>query len=549
MSDEPALLAAIAAAPDEDTPRLAYADWLDENRPDPGPSPAAGPSARAEFVRAQCRLAAAAADDPDYPDLLERAADLAAWLNTHDPAPDPAFPGLFAEPYYGTGEWADFRRGFLEVVSFDDYGDDPAETVEVLAGELAAAFARSPARTLQLEDATAEEVALLARHPVFAHVRGLYLDSYLGDGDEDEAVAAVAASPHAAGLRRLYLDIPVGAAGCRALARSRRLAGLESLALDYPVDPDAVREFRGSRWFRDLRRLHLWAGGGDNLRVLADFPPMPRLAALVLRGVVAPGAGAAVRRFAAGPAFPRLSHLDLSGARLTAEHVALLARARWPLRHLDLSGCEVRKAGAEALAAAGFAPTLRVLELRECEITAGGAAALADSVPLGGLRRLDLSGNPLGPGGLAAVAAGRAFRRLTALSVGRTNTTRAPVAARDVLAFLSATGTPDLRHLDLTALPVAVRGARVLASSPAFARLTRLVLNGCGLGERGTAAVLGSKGLTDLVVLDLGGNKVGAAAGRLADPKVCPRLGLAHLGAGVPKAARRRLARRRGVVL
>jgi len=31
MSDEPALRAAILAHPDEDTPRLAYADWLDEN--------------------------------------------------------------------------------------------------------------------------------------------------------------------------------------------------------------------------------------------------------------------------------------------------------------------------------------------------------------------------------------------------------------------------------------------------------------------------------------------------------------------------------------
>ena len=31
MSDEDALLAAIIAAPDDDTPRLVYADWLDEH--------------------------------------------------------------------------------------------------------------------------------------------------------------------------------------------------------------------------------------------------------------------------------------------------------------------------------------------------------------------------------------------------------------------------------------------------------------------------------------------------------------------------------------
>lgn len=43
MSDGEALLAAIMAQPDEDTPRLAYADWLDEQ----------GEHAKAEFVRIQ----------------------------------------------------------------------------------------------------------------------------------------------------------------------------------------------------------------------------------------------------------------------------------------------------------------------------------------------------------------------------------------------------------------------------------------------------------------------------------------------------------------
>src|SRR5947208_2588940 len=47
MSDEAALLAAIRANPDEDTPRLVYADWLDENEQAP----------RAEFIRLQIQLA------------------------------------------------------------------------------------------------------------------------------------------------------------------------------------------------------------------------------------------------------------------------------------------------------------------------------------------------------------------------------------------------------------------------------------------------------------------------------------------------------------
>src|SRR5437870_2291421 len=47
MSDRDALLAAIRAQPDEDTPRLIFADWLDEN----------DESQRAAFVRAQIELA------------------------------------------------------------------------------------------------------------------------------------------------------------------------------------------------------------------------------------------------------------------------------------------------------------------------------------------------------------------------------------------------------------------------------------------------------------------------------------------------------------
>ncbi len=48
MSDEAALLAAIAAHPEEDTPRLMFADWLEEN---------GRPAARAEFIRVQVEIA------------------------------------------------------------------------------------------------------------------------------------------------------------------------------------------------------------------------------------------------------------------------------------------------------------------------------------------------------------------------------------------------------------------------------------------------------------------------------------------------------------
>src|SRR5688572_22396814 len=54
METEVALLAAIAAHAAEDTPRLAYADWLDDHAADL-PNPAAA-RIRAEFIRVQCEI-------------------------------------------------------------------------------------------------------------------------------------------------------------------------------------------------------------------------------------------------------------------------------------------------------------------------------------------------------------------------------------------------------------------------------------------------------------------------------------------------------------
>src|SRR5258707_410804 len=54
MDHEAALLGAIEARPEDDTPRLAYADWLDERAADlPDPAPA---RVRAEFLPVQCAI-------------------------------------------------------------------------------------------------------------------------------------------------------------------------------------------------------------------------------------------------------------------------------------------------------------------------------------------------------------------------------------------------------------------------------------------------------------------------------------------------------------
>jgi uncharacterized protein (TIGR02996 family) len=545
MTDETALLRSIVAHPDEDTPRLALADWLDENKPDEIPSPSTGPSARAEYIRTQCRLADGAFDDPDYPELLEQEADLADWLNTHDPHPEPSLGDLETFHRYENGELGEYRRGFLENIEFNDWGDEPEETVEAIASSLQGAFAETSARTLRLVEPTTDEVSLFARHPVFGKLRGLFLD-FVSGGNEDDAAAAIAKSPRSTGLRRLLFDFPLDVDGCRSLARSRSLKNLEYFGLDYPVSTPALKALCRAKWFRNLRRLNLWLGGADTLRELAESPPMPRLVSLALRGSTN-ATPTALRRFAASDSFPALAYLNIDNQNLTAESVAILARGEWPLRHLNLSNSAVRKAGIEALTAAPFAPTLRVLELSECEIAAGGVQALAEAESLAGLRHLDLAGNPIGPVGLRALAVSQHLRGLRVLDVSQRDNRRGAIVARDVCDFLSALDMPELRHLALNYLPVAIRGARVLAASPTFANLTRLRLECCNLGERGTTEIVGPKRLANLVSLFLVGNNVGSSVGKLANPNVFPRLASCHLGYGIPRAVANRIRRRPGI--
>jgi uncharacterized protein (TIGR02996 family) len=95
VTQDEAFLRAILDDPDDDAPRLVYADWLDEH----------GDPARAEFIRTQCLLARMGEDDPGRPFRVtrERAlldGHLDEWLG-----PRPLASG-----------WV-FRRGFLDALT------------------------------------------------------------------------------------------------------------------------------------------------------------------------------------------------------------------------------------------------------------------------------------------------------------------------------------------------------------------------------------------------------------------------------------------------
>lgn len=140
MSDRPAYVAVILAAPDDDAPRLALADRLERHGTE-------ADRARAAFVRLQCQLAGLPADDPRREPLAKHARQLErqgrpAWLA--------GLPGFVRRGV--------FVRGFVEHVE--------AAGVEFLR-HIEAVWQREPVRSAALRDPRAAEALA---HPLAARL-------------------------------------------------------------------------------------------------------------------------------------------------------------------------------------------------------------------------------------------------------------------------------------------------------------------------------------------------------------------------------------------
>jgi uncharacterized protein (TIGR02996 family) len=197
MSIEQGILDDIISHPEVDTPRLVFADWLDEH----------GDSARAEFIRAQVCLGKSRRSSPPWD--LEPLTSI-GWGSPgtwRDPADSPeqrelafrcrrlldAHEGAWLSPLGGLlkREWA-WSRGFVEVVDAD-----PAS----LAAAGKEAFALHPIRRLILGGLEGKTDALSL---IPADNRLLALDLIL-DGLRLESLEELASSPHLGGLTELNL--------------------------------------------------------------------------------------------------------------------------------------------------------------------------------------------------------------------------------------------------------------------------------------------------------------------------------------------------------
>ena len=237
MTDRKAFLEAIAEQPDDDAPRLVFADWLDDH----------GDHQRAELIRVQCELPRLRADDPRRAELARREDEL---LTAHGQRWAAALPGD-AEHWSQRspqGEWR-WRRGFPREA------ECPAqEFVERAEEVLHNDVLQDWTITLNLDydrpdvedDGWVERLAASPRLRLVRKVDGP--DSGFGP----RRFAILMRSPHLTGLRDIDLfEDTIGLEGVRALVEAPCPFRLERLCLNGAINiyadeetPDAVEAVR-----------------------------------------------------------------------------------------------------------------------------------------------------------------------------------------------------------------------------------------------------------------------------------------------------------------
>ena len=228
------LLRRVIAAPDDDTPRLAYADWAED----------AGDVQRAEFIRLQCRLARMSAADPQFAELQQREAELLA-----------QFAGLWAlELGNSVSQWA-YRRGFVDAVEM---------CLETSRDEIVALLQKAPIKRLRDISQFCDLQGVVDALPDLAGLEGLELWGLYGF--DDQLLDTLLHSPHLANLKTLdltnagdtgnqpCLDLPT----IRALATSPNLANLQHVDLRMTSFPIEVwNEVLLSPWLPKLQFLRM----------------------------------------------------------------------------------------------------------------------------------------------------------------------------------------------------------------------------------------------------------------------------------------------------
>jgi uncharacterized protein (TIGR02996 family) len=444
---------AILDAPNDDTPRLTYANWLEEH----------GDSERAEFIRVQLERARlerdGSASQALFAFLQKYPHDLA--LKTDWDAIDPGVARRIAlrerekalrkgnkrtwkdaeVPRQSGMQWQEWEpeRGF--------FAKGTVRTARKLARFAGDLFRQVPLRHLELSFFPPAQAALLNESGVLAR-----LDSLTVVGGSGKVVRALGDLPDTAHIRRLRCYACDMDDVVRALAASPNWRGLRTLDLGSrdPISASAAEELFRASHLRSLTCLRL---AGERWRARALRP---------------------------------LAEGELGG-----------------LRELVLFQCGLGDEAAEALADSPGLKNLRTLELETSRITGAGASALLSSRHLCQLTVLNLNENRVRRLNPALLADAR-NRSLRALHLGH-----GPKSAADMTALAACPAMRGLIWLDLSPNAANDRAIQALTEATGWTRLAVLYLQNNRIGDNGAAALASWLGLAKVRQLHLCLNKIG----------------------------------------
>jgi uncharacterized protein (TIGR02996 family) len=533
-SDFDALLKAVYAHPDDDTPRLVFADFVEEN----------GDSDRAALIRLQCEQARLKPQAKRYKELTALLKPLLAKARKRiEPLPEDARYTL--------------RRGFVRLEGEFGYLDDVGSLPARFAALFRDGWVESVAmRFLPLDGLHGGAVALLS------HVGEIDVSTFPMAEDTMIGLAAVSTPGHIGRLARVRVhrnsqktfDKLVRAAAGEEVSLAAHLGADRRHGSLTPATYDLL--LRTGR-LCGARRMTLGGIGlGDEqLRTLLDTADLSDLRELWLSGWTLSRDGVAA--LANSPNLNRLTELNFHAVPLgqTAGAFDELA-ANSGLRNVEtlrLVGCGLGDAGARTLAKSRCLPKLKRLELtRNEDLTDAGVAAVLASAHFPQFVRLILEDNPA------------LYRRFLPLLLAASDRPELELATFDTVvrrritkenviieieshrgdfveAFLDLSGAKGgervtqlsaqsldfgaaempalaagfdpqtLRKLDLTDNPLRNEGAAALAEAFAGFHLRELVLAECRVQATGVAALAAGALYGRLHALDLSRNTVGKA--------------------------------------
>jgi uncharacterized protein (TIGR02996 family) len=379
-----ALLAAVADAPDDDTPRLILADWLEEH----------GESARAEFIRVQCKIAHLSPVDRRCEKLTEREAELLlAHEDTWRGVPPPMWSVRFERGFLVvrrvgavvTGvqsPWWARVRGWLIRLVCDGSTNRQVQTalaseqfrhlpeLDIISSKVTDAGLKGverlgQLRTLLLSDCRITDAGL-ARIASLQSLRSLCLL-----GCPDVTNAGLEALTRLSELRSLRISAcrQVTNAGLQILPRVGRLREVD-LSYSNRFTAGALKHLAGLHSLRTLNLVACYRLTDVGLKHLAGLGGLEELDLMSCLQVGNKGAS-----YLAELAGLRALRLEETGVTSTGlKHLRGLKR----LEHLDLCGLRLTETGLKVLSGM---QQLRELVLSSREVPPGCGKRLRQALP------------------------------------------------------------------------------------------------------------------------------------------------------------------------